>query len=157
MFWIGFTDEPLIKVDHQEEGRVGLLVLGDREERFVVHMETWPKGDYVFQWKLALKRVLSGKPSALITDMYTPATSNHLVWWPMWKVGSQVLFHNQLLFFEKYPMPYFRRHRGKVTPITIDWLYKLVGERESQSRDGTPLSEWTVPVHEIEEFLKTAG
>jgi contact-dependent growth inhibition (CDI) system CdiI-like immunity protein len=161
VFWIGFSDEPISKVDPEEKGRVGLLLLGDHKERFVVHMDIWSKGDYVFQWKRALKRVLSGDQSALITDMHTPTTSNHLVWWPMWKFGDAVVFHNQLLFFKKHEILWCRspeRRKGHSvgpSPVDVDTLYKFVGQRESQSPDGRPLSEWRVPVREIRDFLNT--
>jgi hypothetical protein len=86
MFWVGFTDEPLIKLEPTEaDGRVGLLVLGSHEERFPVHFSVWSEQQYVGHWKRALVHALDGKPSALITDMATPAQSSHLIWWPMWK------------------------------------------------------------------------
>lgn len=138
-----------------------MLVLGDYKERFVVHMDIWSKGDCVFQWKRGLNRVLSGERSALITDMHTPITSNHLVWWPMWKLGNEVVFHNQLLFFEKHEKLWCERlkrhkrnkHRIGLSPVDVDSLYKFVGEYESTSHDGRPLSEWRVPVQEIRNFL----
>jgi hypothetical protein len=161
VFSIGFTDEPLTRVDPKEKGRVGLLVLGDHKERFVVHMAIWSKGDYVFQWKRALKRVLSGEQSALITDMHTPNTSNHLIWWPMWKLGGDVLFHNQLLFFKKHEIRWSKnperhgRYGVRPSPVDVDGLYKFVGHRETLSDDGRPLSEWKVAVGEIRDFLLT--
>jgi hypothetical protein len=159
VFWIGFSDEPLVKMDPREKGKVGLLVLGDHKERFVVHLDTWTKGNYVDQWKRALKRVLNGEESALITDMHTPATSNHLVWWPMWKLGSEIVFHNQLLFFKKYKIfqdeipQRQKRHTKVLSTANVEPLYKLIGQREYLSEDGMPLSEWRVPVNEIREFL----
>jgi len=39
MFSIRITDEPLIEIEQGEKGRVGVLVLGNHEERFVAH--TW--------------------------------------------------------------------------------------------------------------------
>jgi hypothetical protein len=145
MFWIGFTDESLARMEPGGEGRVGLLVLGNFTERFVVHFWTWSEQQYVHHWKDALIRGLDGKPSALITDMRTPSQSNHLVWWPLWRIGDEVLFHNQLLFFEQ--------HKVQGSHIDVERLYDLVGERVSRNSEGVPLSEWIISVSEVEAFL----
>jgi hypothetical protein len=97
MFRIEFADERLIKISPGEKGRVGLLVLGQHNERFVAHTQTWSEEQYAEHWLLALDRVLGGKPSALITDMTTPVESSHLVWWPMWKIHNEVVFPQTLL------------------------------------------------------------
>jgi hypothetical protein len=145
MFRIEFTDELLARMDPDEEGRVGLLVLGKHEERFAAHMWTWSEQQYADHWKSALVRALEGRPSALVTDMRTPSQSSHLVWWPMWKIESELVFHNQLLFFEQ--------HKVQGSHLDIDCLYNLVGARVSHNDEGTPLSEWIVPVSEVKAFL----
>jgi len=68
MFWIGFTQEPLFKVEPTEEGLVGRIVLGKHKETFVTHLLTWSEQHYVEHWKLALRRALNGMSAALITD-----------------------------------------------------------------------------------------
>ena len=146
MFWIGFTEESLTKAEPEEEGCVGLLVLGEHEERFAVHLWTWSEQQYTAHWKSALTRALAREPSALITDMRTPAQSSHLVWWPMWRIGSKIVFHNQLLFF--------KQHKVRRSLVDLDELYGFVGEHQSHNNDGVPLSEWTVPVSDVERFLK---
>jgi len=145
MVRIEFTDEPLIKAEPGESGRVGLLVLGQHEERFVAHTQTWSEAQYVQHWHHALNRVLDGKRSALITDMRNPAESSHLVWWPMWKNDHQVVFHNQLLFFET--------HGVQGTRVDVDRLYGVIGERQSRNAEGTPVSEWIIPVLDVQKFL----
>src|SRR5690349_2307623 len=99
MFSIGFTNEMWSPVEPGEVGRVGLLRLGTVEERFVSHFQTWSERDYSEHWRHALLRCLNGDPSALVTDMQTPTQSSHLVWWPVWKLGRELVFHNQLFFF----------------------------------------------------------
>jgi CdiI N-terminal domain len=145
MFRIGFTSEPLAKMDPNEDGCVGLLVLGEHEERFATHFGTWSEQQYVNQWRSALNRALDGKPAALITDMQTPAQSSHLVWWPMWRINEGVVFHNQLFFFAK--------HKVQGTRVDLELLYGFIRERRSRNDKGTPLSEWTVPVSDIEKFV----
>ncbi|HEY8671594.1 MAG TPA: hypothetical protein VIL63_12180 [Terriglobales bacterium] len=147
MFWIGFTDEQFLEAEPGEEGRVGLLVLGNHKERFVVHFWTWSEEQYVAHWRKALQRAMNGQPSALVTDMATPAQSSHLVWWPMWKTNSELVLHNQLLFFAKYKVA--------GTNISLDHLYDLIGEQKSHNDEGIPLSEWRVAVSDVEAFLKS--
>ena len=149
MFWIGLTEEPLIEMEPGEQGRVGLLVLGGYEERFVAHTYTWSEHDYVSQWSAALVRALAGKASALVTDMLKPAESSHLVWWPMWRINARIVFHNQLLFFEQ--------HGIGGPSVDIEQLYGLIGKLESHGGGGEPLSEWTVPVPDIDTFLKSSA
>jgi CdiI N-terminal domain len=146
MFWVGFTDEPLIKLEPTEtDGRIGLLVLGRHEERFPVQLSVWCEQQYVGHWRSALVRALDGQPSALITDMATPAQSSHLIWWPMWRIKSEVVFHNQLLFF--------KQHGIEESPIDSEHLYGVIGRRMSHNDEGIALSEWSVSVSDVETFL----
>ena len=145
MFCIRFTREKFFPSEPGEKGRMGLLRLGNVEERFVSHFWEWAPQKYMEHWRDALKRVLDGNPSALITDMRTPAQSSHLVWYPMWRFGDEVIFHNQLLFFKQYGL------RG--SRLNTQSLLSLVGKRKTHE-DGVPLSEWIVPVSDIKLFLK---
>ena len=145
MFSIGFTDEPLIEAEAGEVGRVGLLVLGNQEERFVAHLSVWSEHQYVEHWTRALTRAIAGDAAALITDMQTPDQSSHLVWWPVWRINDDLVFHNQLLFFAQ--------HEIGGSDIDIDRLYRLIGALTFQSSEGTPLSAWRVSVSDAEKFL----
>ena len=147
MFWIGFTKDPLFDAEPGEKGILGLLMLGSYEERFVTHTWNWSERDYAAQWRHALTRALEGKLSALITDMRLPTQSSHLVWWPMWKVGRDLVFHNQLLFFAK--------HSLEGSHVDVERLYELIGKRMAHNSEGTPVSEWHVPVRDVEAFLKS--
>lgn len=148
MFSIGFTDDPLMQAELEGDERVGLLVLGHHKERFVVHMRPWFKRQYVVHWRSALIRALKGEPSALVTDMQTPVQSSHLVWWPMWRIKSEIVFHNQLLFFAK--------HRVEGSHIDVKRLYEFIGNRLRHNDEGTPVSEWTVPVSDVKTFIDSA-
>jgi len=148
MFWIGFTDEPLIEAEAGELGRVGLLVLGNQEERFVVHLSAWSEHQYVEHWARSLNRAIAAGTSALITDMQTPSQSSHLVWWPVWRINDELVFHNQLLFFAQ--------HEISGPEVDIDRLYRLIGELTPYNRGGTPVSEWRVSVSDVQKFLAGA-
>jgi len=148
MFSIGFINDPLIGVDLSEE-RVGLIALGNFEERFIAHTLNWSEQEHSHHWKRALVRVLAGEPSALVTDMLTPTQSSHLVWWPIWMIDSEVVFHNQLLFFGQ--------HKIQGPLIDPEQLYELIGEYTTHNDEGTPLSEWRVSVRDVETFLGLAA
>ena len=149
MFWIGFTKEALPFAEPDEEGVVGLLLLGSHEEAFVAHTYAWSEQRYVDEWRKALHLALSGRQAALITDMRTPSQSSHLVWWPVWKVGDEIIFQNQLLFFAK--------HGLTGTGMEIDQLYGLIGKHDSKNKQGVPVSEWSVSLNDVEAFLKSDG
>ena len=122
-------------------------MLGSHEERFVAHSWVWSEQHYVDHWKHALVRALDGTPSALVTDMQTPDQSSHLVWWPVWKSSNELVFQNQLFFFAQYKI------NGSC--IEVEQLYGLIGEHMSHDEEGVPLSEWRVPVSDVEEFLRS--
>lgn len=145
MFWIGFIKETFVPDEPGERGAFGLLRLGSWEERFVAHFDEWSKPTYSQQWRRALDRVLEAKSSALVTDMWLPTHSSCLTWWPMWRFEDTIIFQNHLFFFEQH---------GVHDPgIEIEDLYRLVGPRQTHDPEGTPVSEWTVPVSAVLKFL----
>jgi CdiI N-terminal domain len=146
MFSIGFIDERFKEAEPGEKGRVGLLVLGQHEERFIAHTLNWSESEYVHHWTVALKRALETGRSALITDLLTPSQSSHLVWWPVWKINDELVFHNQLLFFEEYNL--------KGSGFDVEGLYSLVSEHASYNTEGDLISEWRVPLGEVQRFLR---
>jgi hypothetical protein len=64
----------------------------------------------------------------------------------MWRVNAEVVFHNQLLFFEQ--------HKIQESNVDIVRLYGVIGERHSHDEEGAPLSEWTISVSDVEVFLE---
>jgi len=105
--------------------------------------------EYASQWEGALIRALHKEPSALITDMLTPIESSHLIWWPMWRIDCEIIFQNHLFFFAQ--------HQVEGSHIDIEFLYGFIGKRDSFDDDGRPISEWTVPVSDVEIFLASSG
>lgn len=145
MFSIGFLDDPIVDAEPGENGRMGLIKLGTWKERFVAHLWTWSEAEYAEHWRRALRLVLSAKPSALITDMKSPSQSSHLVWWPMWRANGEIIFHNQLFFFAQ--------HGIEGPRLNLDQLFRLIGDRVQVDKDGEQISEWKVPLSDVEEFL----
>src|SRR5690348_7680794 len=140
MFKISFLSSSQDAVIAGENTLTGLLQLGSYQENFISHLVNWSREQYVTEWRNALKRLLDHQPAALITDMWLPTQNSHLVWWPMWLVDSDVIFHNQLFFFNQHDIRE-ELHAGA--------LYDFIGPRLSQDDEGTPLSEWSVPAIEI--------
>ncbi len=146
MFSIGFTQEPLSNPEPGEIARVGLLTLENSEERFVSHFCTWSEQDYSTHWRHALRIALEERPSALITDMRTPQQSSHLIWWPMWRNDKDVVFNNRLFFFSQ--------HGVENILGGAESLFRFIGERRIHDSKNRLISAWTVPVSDIELFLK---
>jgi ABC-type histidine transport system ATPase subunit len=149
MFSIGFTEELFTDAQPGEKARIGLLRLGGYEERFIAHLNEWREQEYVEHWARALARALAAKPAALVTDMWTPAHSTHLVWWPLWKVGDDLVFHNQLFFFATHSITGDR--------IDVEELFVFLGKHFSRNEEGNPVSEWRVPVTQVETFLTSSS
>jgi len=122
-----------------------MLMLGHHEESFIAHTWTWCSQQYLEHWRQGLTRALGGQPSALITDMRTPAQSSHLVWWPVWKLGRELVFQNQALFFAKQNVA--------GAHIDVEHLYSLIGRHTSLNNEGIPISEWVAPISDVEGFL----
>lgn len=141
MFYIGFKSGP--RVD--EEGRhyaVGGIELGAESDTFSAGLDVWSQRDYEAQWRQGIARLAAGEPSsALVTSYGGPDAGFHLMW-PMWRVGNQVVFHEQLVPGEAITEPDVAAH-----------FYAAVGERAAQSDDGQPVPEWTVPLSDVLSFL----
>lgn len=143
MFWIGFTDEKL--GDASLPAIVGRLKLSYYEESFISHLLTWDEEAYYLHWHRALTRVLSGKPAALVTDMRPPDESQFLVWWPMWRIEENIVFHNQIFLYKEH---------GISRRLDILDLYEYIGSRRQTDLNGREISEWVIPILEIEQFLQ---
>jgi hypothetical protein len=127
--------------------RHGLIQIGDFRERFEVSVEYWAESDYRAHWRRSVRRVADGaERSCLITSMTDPRTANFLVWWPIYVTGDAVRFQNQLLFLDATG--------GRFDPQDP---YGFVPDRRASAEDGSPISEWTLPVSCLVEFLDRAG
>lgn len=146
MFSIEFVDDEFVEAEPGEKGRVGRLVLNSYQEQFIAHTLTWTEMEYLEQWTSALLRAVEGKASALVTDMLTPIQSSHLVWWPMWRIGEELVFQNRLFFF--------KQHKIEGPTLLLERLYEMIGEHTSIDREGNPLSEWRVTLLDVQGFIK---
>lgn len=144
MFYIGFKTGA--RVD--EEGwrhAVGGLELGADSDGFSADLSTWSISDYEAQWREGIARLAAGnESSALITSYAGPDAAFHFMW-PMWRVRDQVLFHERLVPGEAIAGSDVKTQ-----------FYRAVGELQSRSTDGDPISEWIVPFADVLAFLASS-
>ncbi len=120
----------------------GRIQIGDFVESFETSLHFWTVDDYRSHWRSAIKRLVDGRDkSGLITSIHDPKKSSFLVWWPCYRVGDQIVFQNQWLFFEQLPEPFDLAHP-----------YRSVDDREIGTED-SPISEWTAPIAWLVEFI----
>jgi hypothetical protein len=74
--------------------------------------------------------------------MRDPQTANFIQWWPLYRLDDTVHVQNQILFMDALP-----------GPLLPHDPYVHVAERRTVSEDGSPISEWRVPVADVEHFL----
>jgi hypothetical protein len=146
-FGIRFLSGPLVPPETEERSAYGLITLGAFKERFISSLEYWDIGQYELHWKRAILRILQlESASCLITSLTDPRTANFIVWWPMYRIEEQVYVQNQILFLESLSKAF-----NENDP------FGHLGPRKSVNADGEKLSEWSVPIKEVESFLRAIG
>jgi hypothetical protein len=119
--------------------RVGVIRIGDFEERFESSTEFWSPARYESQWSEALSRLHQKSPrSCLITSITDPANANFIFWWPMYLVDQNVHFQNHALFFSDI--------EGSFDP---DDPYRHVPQRSVTNEQGERISEWIIPFNDV--------
>lgn len=130
----------------QTDGRLchGRIQLADFSEIFESSLEYWKEGDYLSQWYDGIFRVVNRKQeSCLITSVTDPASANFLFWWPIYIDGLNAIFQNQVLFLDRLPSSFDEK-----------FPYASLKPRRSVSDEGTKISEWTVPIMDLEDWLR---
>jgi hypothetical protein len=120
----------------------GVITIDDFQETLVVPLEYWSKNDYQQHWKKSLERALRKEDSCLITSMYDPQKANFIVWWLLYIRENKVIVQNHLLFLNTLSESF-----------TPDNPYRFIPKYESENEDGDKISEWIVPIEDIEAFL----
>lgn len=121
----------------------GSLIIGDFKEDFHASLSYWDRNRYLSQWKEGLERLLRRENySAVVTTMYDPSTANFIFWWVMYLIGNDVYIQNHVLFLDELDKPFDETD-----------LYSFVPEREIQTEEGEPISEWSVSLSAIRDSL----
>lgn len=143
MFYIGFRTGPRVDAEGWRHA-LGGIELGSESDGFTADLSTWSPRDYEAQWREGIARLAAGEESsALITSYAGPEAPVHSIW-PMWRVGTQVVFQEHLVPGDAIE-----------GPNVVDAFYRAVGERRSRS-EGSPISEWTVPFSDVLAFLASS-
>jgi len=146
MFSIEFTDEPLEHPydDSTIAAAPGLLVMAGRSERFISNLALWDKNDYESHWRRELKSIIDGKNRvAIITCYNDPAHSTEMEIWPAYRDDGMVRMQNHLLSYIDLPQGF-----------AVSEVSSYLEDRQVIDEDGNKLSEWSVTIRDIEEFLK---
>src|SRR5215211_3873361 len=144
VFSIKWMPKSVVNPETHEKAGQGVITLGKFQERFTAPLDYWTAKAYREHWKQAIARIVQDSSvSCLVTSMYDPATANYIVWWPMYRVGEMVHLQNQLLFLENLPSPFVPSDPCLFVP-----------ERVTVNEEGEKVSEWSVPVQDMEIFLR---
>lgn len=121
----------------------GTLVIGDFTEDFHASTSYWDRKKYLSQWRRGLEAIRDGsEKSAVITDMYDPATANFIFWWVMYRLGGDIYIQNHVLFMEDLDKPFSERN-----------LHEFIPERDTVTEEGEPISEWKVSLTDVQQAL----
>jgi len=149
MFSIGFTDEP-VEYPYDDvtiAAAPGLLVMGKTFEGFLANLALWDKQAYEAHWLHELKSIFDGASKAtLIVSYDDPKLSYNMEIWPVYRDGDWIRLQNRLLFYESLPANFF------VTEIS-----SYLRDRETMNEEGQKLSEWSVGMRDLENFLHRCG
>lgn len=112
-------------------------------ELFVSGITFWGREDYERQWTGAASRILTGDRTAMIVSLSDPSSANFVRWWAMYREREVVFIQEQLCFLDELT--------EKFDPDMVD---KFVRPRETTSEDGQAISEWSIAVSAVREFLE---
>jgi hypothetical protein len=140
MFYIGFVSGVRVN-DAGWRHAVGELTLGAFSERFEADLGFWEPAEYEAQWRKAALRLLGGAPTAALVASYRGPEAAHHSMWPMWRDGTVVHVQGRLVLTGS--------RAGTFDPAAPE---AHLGGRTTESGDGSPVSEWTVPLGQLANF-----
>ena len=122
------------------------LVLGDHYESFPLITSLWSREAYEAQWTEALSALVSGavKSCALMTDIQPPEDSVGVSYWALFRQDDLVYLQERFLRASSALLV------GPPISVEAHIPPRIQGTTEEQSR----VSEWTVALPDIREFLK---
>lgn len=136
------VDTPPV-VEFDEKCLEGRITIGSFSEGLSLPVECWTPNDYVEQWREGLDRFARGvHPTCLVTEMRDPNRACFINVWPIYADSQFAVIHNQILLCDEI--------RGRFTGKNF---YEFVNPRETVSEDGTPISEWRIPIAAIDRFI----
>jgi hypothetical protein len=147
MFFIGFTDDPLEYPfdDPNIPAAPGKLVLGKCTEEFLANLSLWSRSDYESHWTSELKALVGVNPKvALVVSYNNPKASSNLEIWRVYRDGEWARFQNQRPRYSDLP------HGFEISKMS-----QYIQDRVVITAEGNKISEWDVPIRDIELFLRS--
>lgn len=142
-FVICFRDEPNTYTDEDSTWAVGRIVAGELDEEFHANLYEWDKHAYETQWLQSLERLLGDDQKAvLITNYVNQQESSNLEWWALYRDGDTVHVQNHLPWYDSFDREF-----------SIAEASSFLHDRVTIDEDGNRVSEWDVPLREIELFV----
>jgi hypothetical protein len=142
-FDIRFTNEIYIDPETGTTSRTGEIRIGNFREGFVSLQSFWNEARYKEHWCKAVKRIVRTEgDSCLVTSIADATQADLLFWRPLYREGDQVFVQSGILLFEQLEKPF-----------DPDNPFASVPPRTVIDEDGQRVSEWSVHIRELEEFL----
>src|SRR5579862_862278 len=114
---------------------VGQITLGSFVEEFESILSVWDLERYEQQWQEGIQRLLRGASrSCLMTSLWGDLNGHGFAWWPLYRVGNEVVVQNALIWDPEM----IDRDFDPKDP------YRFIPEHRSLSEDGQQISEWRV-------------
>ena len=146
-FSIHFTDDPVEyhSDDPSIPSAVGLIRIGEFEENFVSTLYEWTKEQYESQWRNSLTRFVNGADRAVLITWYVNAKeSSNLQWWALYRGEAGVVHvQNHLPWYSNLDREF-----------AVAEASHFLQNRITLNEDGNALSEWNVPIDDVELFLR---
>jgi hypothetical protein len=147
-FSINFTNKPneYLDDDPSVASAIGRIIAGELDEEFVSSLYEWNEADYRSQWMGSLQRFLNGSDRAvLITFFVNSKESANLQWWALYR-GEEGVVHvqNHLPWYENFTREF-----------SIAEAESFLGDRITADEEGHSISEWDVPIRDIESFVNS--
>lgn len=119
----------------------GEIIIDDFRESFNSSLTYWTINDYLYQWKAASNRVLSGyRKSAFFSNIIAPELKGYYLIWPIYRVGKDVYIQNAIILVNRLRKPFDESN-----------LYKYIKPRHSGDDDSI-ISEWVTDIEDIRSF-----
>lgn len=149
MFSIGFTEEPLQYPydDANIPAAAGRLLLVKSIEEFLANLSIWGKSDYESHWTRELKALVEGTPKvALVVSYDDPKAASNMEIWRVYRDGELAHFQNQLLPYSNLPQQF-----------EVSKMSQYIHDRVVRNEEGKQISEWDVPIRDIESFVRRSN
>lgn len=125
----------------------GKITIGEYWEFFDAPCSFWNRDDYLRQWEDGLSRIVADvSPSALVTGIDNYPLSTVLSRWVMYRTGETIFFRDQLILAQDLQ-----------TSFDPQNVYGSIGPRSPVTEDGQEISEWSLDVSAIVQFLNAGG